>query len=316
MTANFNQLFTKLENWQFQQFNPQEARNNIIDRAYVIEFKKIPQTEELNLEEFHTLLQAPQIEHLQALVCQINYGGWKHNIPFGVVLEALCDAHDDLPNLKALFIGDGEQHEYRKSKIDVFDIRPILEAYPKLQVLQICGCFYVYELECKSLRHEHLKTLIVETADLDDRNLAQICALELPNLEYLELWLGRQLAAQSTIDTLMPILFGDSFPKLSYLGLRSSEDADLIAEALVQSPILERLTALELSMGNLSDSGAATLLNCPAIDKLYTLNIANNLISEGMVQRLLQLNCQVIADNQEEDCEGGYGYSRYSALHE
>lgn len=314
MTANFNQLFTKLENWQFQQFNPQEALNNITARAYVIEFKKIPQTKELNLEEFHTLLQAPQIERLQALVCQINY---ERNKPFGVVLEALCDASEEIPNLKALFIGDGEQHEYRKSKIDVFDIRPILEAYPNLQVLQIRGCFCEYELECKSLRHEHLKTLIVETADLDARNLAQICALELPALEYLELWLGRRLwDAKSTIDTLMPILFGESLPNLSYLGLRSSENADLIAEALVQSPILESLTALDLSMGNLSNSGAATLLNCPAIDKLYTLNIANNLVSEGMVQRLLQLNCQVIADNQEEDCEGGYGYSRYSALHE
>lgn len=316
MTANFNQLFTKLENWQVQQFNPQASVIDIANRAYVINLNHIPQTMDVNLEKFHALLQAPQIEHLQALVCQINYDQYRRNTPFGVVLEAVCDAHEKLPNLKALFIGDGEQHEYRKSKLDVFDIRPILEAYPNLQVLQICGCFRDYKLECESLRHEHLKTLIVETADLDEQNLAQICVLELPALEYLELWLGRLWDAKFTIDTLMPILFGESFPKLSYFGLCSSEYTDLLAEALVQSPILERLTALNLSMGNLSNSGAATLLNSPAIDKLHTLNIANNCVSEGMIQRLLELNCQVIADNQEEEYERGCGKSRYFALHE
>lgn len=311
MTA-FNQLFTKLENWQFQQFNPQARVNDIADCAYVINFRSIPQTMDVNLEEFHALLQSPQVERLQALVCEINYDEDRSSTPFGVVLEALCDACEELPNLKALFIGDEEEHEYRNSKLDVFDIRPILEAYPNLQVLQIRGRFCNYKLECESLRHEHLKTLIVETAVLDDRNLAQICALELPALEYLELWLG----VQTSIDTLLPILFGESLPKLSYLGLRSSGCSDLIAQALVQSPILERLTALDLSMGNLSDSGAEALLNCPTINKLHTLNIANNCVSEGMVQRLLQLSCQVIADDQEEEAERGCGASRYFALHE
>ena len=236
------------------------------------------------------MLQAPQVERLQALICEINYDELWSNTPFGVVVEALCDVREELPNLKALFIGDREQHEYRKSKLDLFYLRPILKAYPNLQVLQICDRFCNYKLECESLRHQHLKTLIGETADLDNQNIAQICAHELPALEYLELWLGRQLSVQPTIDTLLPILFGESFPKLSYLGLCSSECSDLIAEALVQSPILERLTELDLSMGNLSDSGAEALLN-PAINKLHTLNIANNCVSEGMIQKLLQLNC-------------------------
>ncbi len=315
MTA-FNQLFTKVENWQVQQFNSQASVNDIADCAYVINLRSIYPTTDVNLEEFHALMQAPQVERLQALICEINYDEDWSSTPFGVVLEALCDACEELPNLKALFIGDGEEHEYRKSKLDVFDIRPILEAYPNLQVLQIRGCFCNYKLECESLRHKHLKTLIVETADLYNQNLAQICALELPALEYLELWLGRQLSVQPTIDTLLPIFFGESFPKLSYLGLCSSEFSDQIAQALVQSPILERLTALDLSMGNLSNSGAEALLNCPAIDKLLTLDITKNCVSEGMIQRLLQLNCQVIADDQEVVCERDCGASRYSALHE
>lgn len=315
MTANFNQSFTKLDKWQPQKFDANVGIINVEKQAYIIRFKDIPQTGDVSLEEFNALQRDPQFEQLQALICQINYDydPCKNSTQFGVVLEALCDAWEDLPNLKALFIGDEDRHEYRISELDVFDIRPILEAYPNLQVLQVRGDFDYHKLECESLKHEHLKTLIIETADLDNPNLVQICALELPALEYLELWLGRQLNADFMIETLTPILLGESFPNLSYLGLRSSEDSDQIAEELVKSPILERLTVLDLSMGNLSDSGAEALLNCPAINKLYTLNIANNGVSESTIQKLLQLDCQVIADNQEVYC--GEETSRYIALH-
>ncbi|WP_375507075.1 hypothetical protein [uncultured Nostoc sp.] len=181
-----------------------------------------------------------------------------------------------------------------------------------MQLLKVRGQFYEYLLECETLIHENLKTLIIETADIDERNFSQICALELPNLECLELWLGRQLDHSTFImDRLTPILFGESFSKLAYLGLRSSEFSDLLAENIVQSPIIERLLVLDLSMGNLSNYGAEALLNCPAINQLHTLNISNNYVSESMVQRLLQLNCQVIAEPQD----GEYG-DRYSALHE
>ena len=59
----------------------------------------------------------------------------------------------------------------------------------------------------------------------------QICQLELPALEYLELWgySNRQWYRDETeyIDDLMPI-FSGKFPKLKYLGLRNSSDADEI----------------------------------------------------------------------------------------
>lgn len=165
--------------------------------------------------------------------------------------------------------------------------------------------------------YENLKTLIIETADIHAANFAQICALQLPNLECLEIWLGRRLYNSKFImDRLMPILFGESFPNLAYLGLRSSDFSDLLAENIVQSPIIERLLVLDLSKGNLSDNGAATLLNCPAINQLHTLNIVNNCVSESMLQRLLELNCQVITDEQESEIERGCGVSRYCALHE
>lgn len=79
---------------------------------------------------------------------------------------------------------------------------------------------------------------------------------------------------------------------------------------------MDLITAITLSMGNLSNYGAEALLNCPAINQLHTLNISNNCVSKDMLQRLLQLNCQVIADEQEDEIERGYRGSRYFALHE
>ncbi|WP_236144224.1 HEAT repeat domain-containing protein [Nostoc sp. CMAA1605] len=317
MSESYNQFFIKLENWKYQEFNPQVGIADPISYAYAIQFQTENCSQSINLEPFNRLLQDTQISQLQALICKIGYSYSNDNTSFGIVLEAICDACEQLPNLQALFIGDTEQHEYRKSKLAIFDIRPILEAFPNLQLLKVRGQFYQYLLECESFKHENLKTLIIETADINSDNFAQICALELPNLEYLELWLGRQLPHSTFVmDVLKPILDGEKFPKLAYLGLRSSEFSDLLAEKIVQSPIIERLLVLDLSKGNLSERGAQALLNCPAINQLHTLNISNNCLSEGMVQRLLQLNCQVIVDAQESEVYRGCSESRYCALYE
>ncbi len=56
-------------------------------------------------------------------------------------------------------------------------------------------------------------------------------------------------------------------------------------------------------MGNLTDKGVDFLLKSPAVNKLHTLNISNNCISSAMIEKISQLNCQVIA----EGWDGGEG---------
>lgn len=51
---------------------------------------------------------------------------------------------------------------------------------------------------------------------------------------------------------------------------------------------------LDLSMGNMTDKGGEVLLRCPAINRLHTLNIANNKLSMSMIQKLSALDCRVI----------------------
>jgi hypothetical protein len=72
----------------------------------------------------------------------------------------------------------------------------------------------------------------------------------------------------SSIDDLMPIIFGEKFPNLKYLGLKNCEYTDDIAFELAKSPLLESLIELDLSMVTLQTEGFQTLLDCPKINEL------------------------------------------------
>ena len=52
-------------------------------------------------------------------------------------------------------------------------------------------------------------------------------------------------------------------------------------------------------MGFLTDAGATALLNCPAVNNLDILSVANNCLTNSMVDKLMQLDTEVVADNQD-----------------
>ena len=73
----------------------------------------------------------------------------------------------------------------------------ILENYPYLEVFHIRtsadGEYYRSYGGCLSftkVKHENLKTLVIETGSLQQLTMEQLIKLDLPNLEYLELWFG------------------------------------------------------------------------------------------------------------------------------
>lgn len=203
------------------------------------------------------------------------------------VVDYLVANCNQLPNLKAVFIGDISDKECMISDITQSNLSPILAAYPKLEVLKVratCRVYSYQQLAFEPLRHYKLKALIIESGGLSREVINQICQLELPALEYLELWLGRaEYGGTSSIEDLMPILSGNLFPKLKYLGLRNCEYTDDIAFAIVQSPIVEQLLELDLSMGTLGDEGAKALLNCPAVQQLDILDLSQNYLSNEII---------------------------------
>jgi hypothetical protein len=235
------------------------------------------------------------------------------------LVERLSAQCDRLPNLKSLFIGDITSEECEISWLVQSDMSPILKAYPKLELLQIRGG---EKLEFQSMsnqaNHENLKALIVETGGLPRATVQQIYAWDLPALEHLELWFGSESYGGDCWDRDLPPLLEDLvFPSLTYLGLRNSQFADEMVDMLVKSPLVAGLQVLDLSLGTLTDAGAAKLLNCPAIRDLEILNVSQSYLSGATIDQLRSLDIEVIATGQrEEEDDDDPAYRRYCVVSE
>jgi hypothetical protein len=232
------------------------------------------------------------------------------------VVKALVAAADQLPALTRLFFGDVTMEESEISWIKQTEVGKLLMAYPRLEHFGVRGGT---DLSFQKLtRHDALKSLIVETGGLSRKVVQQILAADLPALEHLELWLGAaEYGADTTVADLQPLLTGDRFPNLRYLGLRDSEIADELAVALAHSPLLARIKILDLSLGTLGDVGAEALLNSPAVAGLEKLDLHHHYCSKKMMKRLKALPIPVDAsDRQEADEEDEGEAIRYVAVGE
>lgn len=304
--------FTTLKYWRTEEFSFGNILNTV-GVAYLIK----------NKSQLSSLVKNPQAEYIEAVRCEKDALNSYNNKSVQDIVDVLVNKNKLLKNLKALFIGEFCQVLYRKyhySKVDICSIYPLLKAYPSLEVLQIRGRLIEEDilknnsqildirnsngssiLPDKHLKHDKLKTLIVEAARINDKNLTKICNLDLPSLEYFELWLGRGERYNINLDILAPIFSGKLFPNLLLLAIRGTANTSEIAQAIAKSPILNKLRVLELTDGNLTNVGAIALLKTPAVNRLHTLDVSGNRINPGMLEQLSQLKCLVRKDSQFND---------------
>jgi hypothetical protein len=246
-----------------------------------------------------SLLASGQADRLTALVI----GAWSgelYDTPPDAVVESLIVAADQLASLRALFVGDISMEENEVSWIHQSDLSALWQAFPRLEVLGIRGS---NGLSLGKIKHNHLRALTVECGGLPKDVLAQIAASSLPALEHLELYLGTgDYGWDGAIADVKPLLSGNLFPQLKYLGLRDSEIADEVAQAVVASPLLARIETLDLSLGTLGDPGGEALLAAPATKKLKKLDLHYHFISPAVARRFAQLGIDV--DLSDEHGEG------------
>ncbi|MFL9460590.1 HEAT repeat domain-containing protein [Scytonema tolypothrichoides VB-61278_2] len=257
-------FFTTFQDWKTENFHPDIGITNPSETAYVV-----------NFEQLKLLLQDPQACKIEALICQM----WDCNHSADLFIDELCASYKQLTSLKALFIGALYEPEYLSFSLKLCNLSPIVKAFPNLEVLHVCGS---KGLEFRQVKHDNLKTLILDVSNLVD-DIDQLSGLNLPALEYLDLWLGNNCYDnKNTTNVLMPILSGKLFPRLRYLGLRGSQYDDKIAYAIAPSAIVNHLKVLDLSKGTLRDKGAEALLKSSAINRLHTLNVSNTAVSDVM----------------------------------
>jgi predicted DNA-binding WGR domain protein len=236
----------------------------------------------------------PHLEHFLSLPTALEstavvIGAW-HGEDSGTspeaVIATLVKGKERLPKLVALYLGDITSEENEMSWIHQADLSPLLQAFPKLQMLRSRGG---EGLQLSSPSHDQLRGLALETGGMDVSVVRSVCMARFPKLEYLELWLGTEdYGANATVEDLQPLLSGDLFPHLKYLGLRNSDQADAIAAVVVNSPLLHRLETLDLSLGTLGDEGARALLKLSS-PTLKRLNLHFHYIGPELVKQLKAL---------------------------
>lgn len=214
-------------------------------------------------------------------------------------IELLIKNRERLSNLNAIFLGDITSEENEMSWIQQTNLSPLLHAFPKLQLFRSRGG---EGLQLKRLKHDSLRALAIETGGLDVDVIRSICSADLPNLEYLELWLGTEnYGGTCSVQDLQPILSGKLFPKLNHLGFRNCDFVDDIAAVIVNSPILERVETLDLSLGILSDQGGRALLALPEDGRLKKVNLHFNYMSSDVVKQLKGLNLTIDTSQGDAD---------------
>jgi len=203
----------------------------------------------------------------------------------GTVISELLAARDELPELRALFIGDN-YGRWLQAASELSDMTGLLTSFWHLEEFGVRGSG---GLVFPVMRHERLRSLTVQSAGLDADVVRAIGASDWPALEHLDLWLGTAESGASTRMTdLAPILSGARLPRLRHLALRNSEIQDAIAAELASAPIVARLAVLDLSMGTLGDEGVTALLDGQPLIHLNRLDLWHHYISRPLQQRLRQ----------------------------
>ncbi|MFJ9646206.1 STM4015 family protein [Streptomyces sp. NPDC004244] len=219
------------------------------------------------------------------LVRAVVVGSWDSAYDSGPedIIEALVEARDELPALRALFLGDMVSEECEISWIVQGDVGPLLDAFPQLEEFGVRGGT---SLVVPPFTHRRLRSLTVETGGLPARVVRNIAASDLPSLEHLDLWLGTdEYGGDSQLADVAPIIDGDRLPSLRHLALRNSEYQDEIATAMASAPVVARLETLDLSMGVLTDEGGAALLGGQPLSHLKKLDLHHNYLSDPLKQR-------------------------------
>ena len=182
---------------------------------------------------------------LEALV--IGMWGDPYEAGADEVMAALIAHAPQLPNLRALFIGDMTYEECEISWIVQGSYKPLLDAFPLLQELRIRGG---NELVIEPFAHQHLRRFTIEAGGLDQKIAEALAQSSMPQLEHLELWLGTDdYGFSGDVDLYRKVLAQLTVPTLKYLGLRDAEIADDLAVWLAEEPLVAQLDILDLSLG-------------------------------------------------------------------
>lgn len=226
-----------------------------------------------------------------------------------VIVDGIVENKEKFAHIKSLFFADMDYEDCEVSWIIQADYSKLWEAMPQLEKLVIKGST---DLELGEIVHENLKHLEIICGGLPGYVMESIQKAKLPSLQKLLLYIGvEDYGFDGDITTIQKLLAESDFPKLTYLGLTDSEIQDEIAESVLNCKYIGTITALDLSMGALTDKGGQMLLDkLPEYPNVKQLELEYHFLSDDMMKKLKALpGVQVnVEDQQEADDYNGEIY--------
>lgn len=233
-----------------------------------------------NLADFITKENSDKVK-------KIVIGMWgEHDDSPHKILDCLIANKDKLKSVTHFFIGDIGSEENEMSWIEQANYEVFLKEFSHIEKLELKGG---KGLNIGKVNLPNLKMLRIETGGMDSSLLEEIIASKenLPNLEYLELWLGtEEYGANIKIETVQELISGNAFPKLKHLGLMNSDIQNDIVKIFENHPILDRLEVLDFSMGTLTKTGGESLLANDKISQLKSIKCIYNFMPDEMIKAL------------------------------
>ena len=180
---------------------------------------------------------------------------------------------------------------------------------PNLQDFEIeAGEFDVGDMDLPLLERA-----IFKTGGLAKSSAKAIVAAKIPKIKHLEIYFGtEEYGGNCSVKEVVPLLARTDLPSLTYLGLKNSEFTNDIANALIGAKILKQLKTLDLSLGTLTDDGAAALVRAKAeLKHLDVLDLTHNYLTKDGVSLVKSLAKKVITDDQQKADESSDGEKHY-----
>ena len=211
------------------------------------------------------------------------------------------------PSVRRLYVGDFEfPDETEISWTEVGNIDKVYPVFPNLQWLKVQGG----GIQLGKLAHSRLESLIVNTGGLPREAAVSIAKADLPNLTELEVWFGAdEYGGDSTVGDIAGLFTAAGVPKLKRLGLMNAEFTNDLPAALVGTPLLAQIEALDLSMGTMTTVGAEALLeHAEAFMHITRLSVDDNMLSEGMLAKLRERFGRRLHSSEQRDDDEDWRY--------
>jgi uncharacterized protein (TIGR02996 family) len=195
------------------------------------------------------------------------------------------------------------------------DLGKLWKAVPNLRVFEIESG----EFEVGKMNAPNLERAIFITGGMTSSCAKNIATAVMPKIKHLELYYGTDdYGCDCTVKQVKPLLDRTDLAKLEYLGIKNSEFADEIAGALAGAKVLKGLKTLDLSMGTMTDEGAAALAAAKdSLAHLQVLDLTRNYLTKKGIALVKGICAKVITDRQEKsDDEGDGEVYRYAQIRE